>query len=125
MRRFLRRNYLALECSGGLREFFSRKDAKGTKETRKAFTTCWESALLLQICVIAAAAQIFGRVFPEAGQPTVVGEMTALFGWIAPQLSQRLFPVGMTLNVGHLREQSPSRFRSFPDLRWRYFLRCA
>ncbi len=89
---------------------------------------------LIQICVIALAAQLFGRVFKRLGQPTVMGEMTAgialgpsLLGWIAPNLSQQLFPasslgtlnligqlglifymflVGMTLNVEHLREQS-------------------
>ncbi len=89
---------------------------------------------LIQICVIALAAQLFGRGFQKIGQPKVVGEMTAgialgpsLLGWIAPNFSAQLFPasslgtlnligrlglvfymflVGMTLNVEHLREQS-------------------
>jgi Kef-type K+ transport system membrane component KefB len=88
---------------------------------------------LLQLCVIAAAAQVFGRLFHKIGQPRVVGEMAAgialgpsLLGWIAPSAQQWLFPassfallnaigqlglvfymflVGMTLNVSELREQ--------------------
>jgi len=55
--------------------------------------------LLIQICVIALTAQLAGLVFGKLGQPRVVGEMAAgialgpsLFGWIAPQLSGRLFP---------------------------------
>src|SRR6266404_9976542 len=88
---------------------------------------------LLQIAVIVATAQIFGRLFGKFGQPRVVGEMAAgialgptLFGWLAPQAHQALFPetslgllnligqlglifymflVGMTLNVNHLKEQ--------------------
>jgi len=89
---------------------------------------------LLQICVIALTAQIFGNIFRRLGQPKVVGEMFAgvalgpsLLGWAAPGAFQALFPqssfallniigqlglifymflVGMTLNVEHLREQS-------------------
>jgi Kef-type K+ transport system membrane component KefB len=90
--------------------------------------------LLLQICVIALSAQLLGRLFQRLGQPRVAGEMTAgialgpsLLGWIAPRFHASLFPesslaslnllgqlglifymflVGLTLNVGHLREQS-------------------
>lgn len=96
--------------------------------------------LLLQICAIALTAQLAGIVFRKLGQPKVVGEMAAgialgpsLFGWVAPQLSNRLFPatsfdalnligqlglifymflVGMTLNVEHLREQRRVAFGS-------------
>jgi Kef-type K+ transport system membrane component KefB len=88
---------------------------------------------LLQIGVIALSAHALGALFRKFGQPKVVGEMTAgialgpsLFGWIAPQLHQSLFPeaslgwlnlvgqlglifymflVGMTLNVQHLKDQ--------------------
>jgi Kef-type K+ transport system membrane component KefB len=90
--------------------------------------------LLLQICVIALSTQLLGRLFRKFGQPQVAGEMTAgialgpsLLGWIAPSLHASLFPdaslatlnllgelglifymflVGLTLNLGHLREQS-------------------
>jgi Kef-type K+ transport system membrane component KefB len=90
--------------------------------------------LLLRICVIALSAQLLGRLFQRLGQPRVAGEMTAgialgpsLLGWIAPRLHASLFPetslaslnllgqlglilymflVGLTLNLGHLREQS-------------------
>ena len=87
---------------------------------------------LLQIAIIAASAQLLGRLFRRFGQPAVVGEMTAgialgpsLFGWIAPHLHASLFPessfallnligqlglifymflVGMTLDVRHLKD---------------------
>jgi Kef-type K+ transport system membrane component KefB len=90
--------------------------------------------LLLQICVIALSAQLLGRLFQRLGQPRVAGEMTAgialgpsLLGWVAPRLHASLFPetslaslnllgqlglifymflVGLTLNLGHLRDQS-------------------
>jgi Kef-type K+ transport system membrane component KefB len=90
--------------------------------------------LLLQICVIALSAQLLGRLFQRLGQPRVAGEMTAgialgpsLLGWVAPRLHASLFPetslaslnllgqlglifymflVGLTLDLGHLREQS-------------------
>jgi Kef-type K+ transport system membrane component KefB len=90
--------------------------------------------ILLQICVIALSAQLLGWLFKKIGQPKVSGEMTAgillgpsLFGWVAPDLHASLFPdsslatlnllgqlglifymflVGLTLNIGHLREQS-------------------
>jgi Kef-type K+ transport system membrane component KefB len=86
---------------------------------------------LLQIVIIAASAQILGKLFRRFGQPAVAGEMTAgialgpsLFGWVAPGLHQAVFPessfgllylvgqlglifymflVGMTLDVRHLK----------------------
>lgn len=55
--------------------------------------------LLLQIAVIIATARVFGLAFRAIRQPPVVGEMVAgivlgpsLFGWLAPELSARLFP---------------------------------
>ncbi len=90
--------------------------------------------ILLQICVIALSAQLLGFLFKKLGQPKVAGEMTAgillgpsLLGWIAPHLHAALFPepglatlnllgqlglifymflVGLSLDLGHLREQS-------------------
>ncbi len=87
---------------------------------------------LIQIAIIAAFAQLFGKLFRAFGQPSVAGEMTAgialgpsVLGWIAPNLHQALFPasslgllnligqlglifymflVGMTLDVRHLRD---------------------
>src|SRR5258706_6841763 len=88
---------------------------------------------LLQIAVIVASAQALGKLFARLGQPRVVGEMAAgialgpsLFGWLAPQAHQALFPearlgslnvieqlglifymflVGITLNLSHLPNQ--------------------
>ena len=55
--------------------------------------------LFLQIAVILFAARTVGIVFRKIGQPQVVGEMAAgillgpsLFGWVAPGISQMLFP---------------------------------
>jgi Kef-type K+ transport system membrane component KefB len=90
--------------------------------------------ILLQLCVIALSAQLLGFLFKKIGQPNVAGEMTAgillgpsLLGWIAPHLHASLFPepslatlnllgqlglifymflVGLSLDLGHLREQS-------------------
>ena len=90
--------------------------------------------VLVQICVIALAAQLLGWLFQKIGQPKVCGEMTAgialgpsLFGWVAPHFHASLFPdsslatlnllgqlglilymflVGLSLDLGHLREQS-------------------
>src|SRR6202046_2578090 len=87
---------------------------------------------LLQIAIIAASAQLLGKLFRRFGQPAVAGEMTAgialgpsLFGWIAPGLHGALFPessfallsligqlglifymflVGMTLDMRHLKD---------------------
>jgi Kef-type K+ transport system membrane component KefB len=87
---------------------------------------------LLQIAIIAASAQILGKLFRRFGQPAVAGEMTAgialgpsLLGWIAPNLHAALFPesslallnlvgqlglvfymflVGMTLDLRHLKD---------------------
>jgi Kef-type K+ transport system membrane component KefB len=87
---------------------------------------------LLQIAIIAASAQLLGKLFRRFGQPAVAGEMTAgialgpsLFGWIAPHLHAALFPessfallnligqlglifymflVGMTLDLQHLKD---------------------
>jgi Kef-type K+ transport system membrane component KefB len=54
---------------------------------------------LLQVCVVVAAAQAFGKLFQKLGQPRVVGEMFAgialgpsLLGHLAPRLHQALFP---------------------------------
>jgi Kef-type K+ transport system membrane component KefB len=87
---------------------------------------------LLQIAIIAASAQLLGRLFRAFGQPAVAGEMTAgialgpsLLGWMAPRLHAALFPessfallsligqlglifymflVGMTLDMRHLKD---------------------
>jgi Kef-type K+ transport system membrane component KefB len=55
--------------------------------------------LILQIVVILAAARIVGFLFRRINQPQVVGEMVAgiligpsLLGWVAPDISARLFP---------------------------------
>lgn len=55
--------------------------------------------LILQIVVILVAARTVGFVFRRIHQPQVVGEMVAgiligpsLLGWVAPGLSQALFP---------------------------------
>jgi Kef-type K+ transport system membrane component KefB len=55
--------------------------------------------LLLQICVVVGTARLFGWFFRRLHQPQVIGEMVAgislgpsLFGWVAPQTSNLLFP---------------------------------
>lgn len=55
--------------------------------------------LLLQICVIVGIARFIGWLFRRLHQPQVIGEMVAgislgpsLFGWLAPQTSNLLFP---------------------------------
>jgi Kef-type K+ transport system membrane component KefB len=55
--------------------------------------------LIAQIAVILVAARAAGAAFRRLGQPQVVGEMAAgillgpsLLGWLAPGLSQALFP---------------------------------
>jgi Kef-type K+ transport system membrane component KefB len=55
--------------------------------------------LILQVVVILAAARVVGFVFRRIQQPQVVGEMVAgiligpsLLGWLAPDISARLFP---------------------------------
>jgi Kef-type K+ transport system membrane component KefB len=88
--------------------------------------------LLVQILVIIAASRLAGTLFKKLGQTQVVGEMAAgillgpsFLGWLAPELSARLFPpgslnlleplsqvglilflfiVGLTLDLTHLRE---------------------
>ena len=59
------------------------------------------SQLLLQLITILVAARIMGELFSRAGQPAVIGEMTAgillgpsLFGWLSPALFGRVFPTG-------------------------------
>jgi len=56
--------------------------------------------LLLQIVVILVVSRLVGLLFRKIHQPQVIGEMVAgillgpsLFGWLAPGLSARLFPV--------------------------------
>ena len=89
------------------------------------------SLLLLQIAVILALCRLATPVFAKLRQPPVIAEMMvglllgpSFFGWLAPQLSARLFPesslptlstisqvglvlfmflVGWRLDVGHLR----------------------
>lgn len=60
----------------------------------------WQLVLLflLQLAIILAAAQLFGRWAQVIGQPRVVGEMIAgvalgpsLFGWLLPELQQSIF----------------------------------
>jgi Kef-type K+ transport system membrane component KefB len=55
--------------------------------------------LLVQIAVILAASRLMGKLFRRIHQPQVIGEMVAgimlgpsLLGWLAPNLSARLFP---------------------------------
>jgi len=88
--------------------------------------------LLLQVASILVVTRLVGLLFKKLHQPSVVGEMVAgillgpsLLGWLAPQLSARLFPpaslgylnslsqvglllfmflVGLELDLGHLRE---------------------
>jgi Kef-type K+ transport system membrane component KefB len=92
--------------------------------------------LLLQVIVIAGAAQLSGKIFHRIGQPRVIGEMVAgillgpsLLGWLAPAASAFLFPaaslsglkvlsqigvilfmfvVGIELDIEHLRERAHS-----------------
>jgi Kef-type K+ transport system membrane component KefB len=89
------------------------------------------SLLLLQIAVIVAVCRLATPLFARLRQPPVIAEMMvgillgpSFFGWLAPQLSARLFPdsslpalsmisqvglvlfmflVGWRLDVGHLR----------------------
>jgi Kef-type K+ transport system membrane component KefB len=89
------------------------------------------SLLLLQIAVILAVCRLATPLFAKLRQPPVIAEMMvglllgpSCFGWLAPQLSARLFPesslptlsmvsqvglvlfmflVGWRLDVGHLR----------------------
>src|SRR5262245_10798444 len=88
--------------------------------------------LLLQVGTILIATRLVGLIFRKLHQPSVVGEMIAgillgpsLLGWLASELSARLFPpaslgylnslsqigllifmflVGLELDLGHLRE---------------------
>ncbi len=90
--------------------------------------------LFLQLIVIIAASRLMGKVFTLMGQPSVVGEMAAgillgpsLFGLLAPDAFQIVFPagsfltlkllsqigvclfmfaVGMELNVNHVRQKA-------------------
>jgi Kef-type K+ transport system membrane component KefB len=92
------------------------------------------SQLLLQLITILVAARIMGELFSRAGQPAVIGEMTAgillgpsLFGWVMPALFRRVFPfgsldtlqllsqigvclflfvVGMSVDVSHVRRKA-------------------
>ena len=92
------------------------------------------SQLLLQLVTILVAARIMGALFSRAGQPAVIGEMTAgillgpsLLGWLSPRLYGRIFPfnsldslqllsqigvcfflfvVGMSVDVGHVRKKA-------------------
>jgi Kef-type K+ transport system membrane component KefB len=92
------------------------------------------SHLLLQLAILIAAARVMGRVFGFLGQPPVVGEMAmgvllgpSLFGWLAPEVFQFVFPpdtldtlkllsqigvclfmfaVGMELNVGMVKQKA-------------------
>src|SRR5262245_32114015 len=88
--------------------------------------------LLLQVGTILIATRLVGLIFRKLHQPSVVGEMIAgillgpsLLGWLASELSARLFPpaslgylnslsqiglvlfmflVGLELDLGHLRQ---------------------
>jgi Kef-type K+ transport system membrane component KefB len=92
------------------------------------------SQLLLQLITILVAARIVGALFARAGQPAVIGEMTAgillgpsLFGWLAPAIFRRVFPfgslsalellsqigvclflfvVGMSVDVSHVKQKA-------------------
>jgi Kef-type K+ transport system membrane component KefB len=57
--------------------------------------------LLLQLLVIIASARVLGGLFRRIHQPQVLGEIVAgimlgpsLLGWIAPSISEQLFPAG-------------------------------
>jgi Kef-type K+ transport system membrane component KefB/nucleotide-binding universal stress UspA family protein len=67
--------------------------------------------LILQIAVILAAARLVGWMFRRVGQPQVMGEMAAgillgpsFLGWIAPELSGRIFPPGSLASLGPLSQ---------------------
>jgi Kef-type K+ transport system membrane component KefB len=92
------------------------------------------SHLFLQLVVIIAATRVTGRLFVFLGQPPVVGEMAmgvllgpSLFGWLAPEVFQFVFPppslgplkllsqigvclfmftVGMDLNLGLMKQKA-------------------
>ncbi|MSO48840.1 MAG: cation/H(+) antiporter [Acidobacteria bacterium] len=94
------------------------------------------SQLLLQLVTVLVAARVTGLLFARLGQSAVIGEIAAgvllgpsLLGWIAPGVFQTLFPassvgtlqllsqigvclflfvVGMTVDVGHLRQKTPA-----------------
>ena len=58
------------------------------------------SRLFIQLLIIIAASRLTGMLFTRCGQPAVVGEMAAgillgpsLFGWLAPDAFQYVFPV--------------------------------
>jgi K+:H+ antiporter len=66
--------------------------------------------LILQIAVILITARVVGMLFKKIRQPQVVGEMVAgillgpsLLGWVAPGLSNTLFP---TSSLGYLNALS-------------------
>ena len=92
------------------------------------------SQRLLQLVTILVAARVVGAFFTRAGQPAVIGEMTAgillgpsLLGWVAPGAFAYIFPesslgslqllsqigvclflfvVGMDVDIGHLRDKA-------------------
>ena len=92
------------------------------------------AAALLQLAVILGLAHVMGGMFRKIGQPRVVGEMVAgmllgpsALGWLAPGLSQVVFPheslgsvavlsqlavvlfvylIGVRLETEHLRQHS-------------------
>jgi Kef-type K+ transport system membrane component KefB len=94
------------------------------------------SHLLLQLVTVLIAARVTGLLFARLGQSAVIGEIAAgillgpsLLGWMAPGAFQTLFPasslgtlqllsqigvclflfvVGMTVDVGHLRQKAPA-----------------
>ena len=94
------------------------------------------SQLLLQLVTVLIAARLTGLLFARLGQSAVIGEIAAgillgpsLLGWLAPGVFQTLFPasslgtlqllsqigvclflfvVGMTVDVGHLRQKAPA-----------------
>jgi len=94
------------------------------------------SQLLLQLVTVLVASRITGSLFARLGQSAVIGEMAAgvllgpsLLGWVAPGVFQTIFPasslgtlqllsqigvclflfvVGMTMDVGHLRQKAPA-----------------